>query len=194
MRIVDETEADAPLDVPGELLVRRAGSDPRYGFFREYLKDPNATAEAWRGGWFHTGDIVLRDAEGDLHFVDRKKNVIRRSGENIAAVEVETVLNRHPLIRQAAVVATPDQVRGDEVAALIVAAQSRNDQGAAEEIVLWCLQQMAYYKVPGWVAFVEELPLTATGKIQRAGLKTLVADAMSRGQTHDTRALKKRQV
>lgn len=194
IRIVDDKEADVPVDVPGELLVRRAGSDPRYGFFREYLKDSKATSEAWKDGWFHTGDIVLRDAEGDLHFIDRKKNVIRRSGENIAAVEVETVLNRHPLVRQAAVAATPDQVRGDEVAALIVAAEARRDQAAAEEIVRWCLQQMAYYKVPGWVAFVEQLPLTATEKIQRAGLKALVADAMSRDQFHDMRALKKRLV
>jgi acyl-CoA synthetase (AMP-forming)/AMP-acid ligase II len=194
IRIVDDNEADVPVDAPGELLVRRAGENPRYGFFREYLKNPEATAEAWAGGWFHTGDIVSRDADGDLHFIDRKKNVIRRSGENIAAVEVETVLNRHPLVRQAGVAATPDQVRGDEVAALIVAAQPPADQAAAEDIVNWCLEQMAYYKAPGWVAFVEKLPLTATEKIQRAGLKELVADTMKQGLFYDTRGLKRRQV
>ncbi|MFN5717935.1 MAG: AMP-binding protein, partial [Bradyrhizobium sp.] len=100
VRIVDDGDNDAAVGAPGELLVRRAGADPRYGFFREYLKNPEATAEAWQGGWLHTGDIVSRDADGDLHFVDRKKNVIRRSGENIAAVEVESVLNRLPAIRQ----------------------------------------------------------------------------------------------
>ena len=84
--------ATSPADAPGELLVRAAGADPRRGFFSGYLKDEAATEEAWAGGWFHTGDIVRRDADGDFHFVDRKKNVIRRSGENISAVEVESVL------------------------------------------------------------------------------------------------------
>jgi acyl-coenzyme A synthetase/AMP-(fatty) acid ligase len=174
--------------------VRRMSANPSYGFFREYLKNPDATAEAWKGGWFHTGDIVLRDVEGDLHFVDRKRNVIRRSGENIAAVEVETVLNRHPLVRQAAVAATPDPMRGDEVAALVVAAGVGADAAAAEEIVRWCFGQMAYFKVPGWVGFVENLPLTATEKIQRVGLKDMVADGMEQGLLYDMRALKKRQV
>jgi len=194
VRVVDVEGQDAAADMPGELLVRHAGARPRFGFFREYLKDPEATAGAWADGWFHTGDIVARDADGDLHFVDRKKNVIRRSGENIAAVEVETVLNRHPLVRQAGVAATPDAVRGDEVAALIVPREAGSGADAAEEIVRWALERMAYYKVPGWVAFVEALPLTATEKIQRAALKTLVADTMEAGAFHDLRPLKKRQV
>jgi acyl-coenzyme A synthetase/AMP-(fatty) acid ligase len=104
---------------PGELLVRRAGPDPRFGFFTEYYKNPQATAEVWAGGWFHTGDIVRRDAEGRVFFVDRKKNVIRRSGENIAAVEVESVLMRHPSVRAAGVAPVPDAIRGDEVFACL---------------------------------------------------------------------------
>jgi acyl-CoA synthetase (AMP-forming)/AMP-acid ligase II len=194
VRIVDDGDNDAPAGTPGELLVRRAGADPRYGFFREYLKNPDATVEAWKDGWFHTGDIVSRDADGDLHFVDRKKNVIRRSGENIAAVEVESVLNRHPAVRQAAVAATPDQVRGDEVAAVIISGQAGADRALAEEIVRWSLEQMAYYKAPGWISFVDSLPLTATEKIQRAGLKHFVAKLMRDGAFHDLRDLKKRQV
>lgn len=194
VRIVGDNENDVSVGTPGELLVRRAGADPRYGFFREYLKNPEATEEAWKGGWFRTGDIVSSDADGDLHFVDRKKNVIRRSGENIAAVEVETVLNRNPLVRQAAVAATPDQVRGDEVVALVIAARSGADRAMAEEIVRWCLEQMAYYKAPGWIGFVDQLPLTATEKIQRGGLKDLVAELMREGSFHDMRALKRRQV
>lgn len=194
IRIVDDSGDDAPAGAPGELLVRRAGADPRYGFFREYLKNPEATAEAWAGGWLHTGDIVARDADGDLHFVDRKKNVIRRSGENIAAVEVESVLNRHPLIRQAAVAATPDQVRGDEVAAVIIAEQADADRALAEDIVRWSLEQMAYYKAPGWICFVGRLPLTATEKIQRGGLKEFVAKLMQDGAFFDLRDLKRRQV
>jgi acyl-CoA synthetase (AMP-forming)/AMP-acid ligase II len=194
IRIVDGGGDDVPVGTPGELLVRRAGADPRYGFFREYLKNPEATDEAWQGGWLHTGDIVSRDEDGDLHFVDRKKNVIRRSGENIAAVEVESVLNRHPAIRQAAVAATPDQVRGDEVAAVIIAEKAGADRALAEDIVRWSLEQMAYYKAPGWIAFVDNLPLTATEKIQRAGLRDFVARLMRDGAFFDLRDLKKRQV
>jgi acyl-CoA synthetase (AMP-forming)/AMP-acid ligase II len=194
VRIVDDGGNDVPAGTPGELLVRRAGADPRFGFFREYLKNPEATAEAWEGGWLHTGDIVSRDADGDLHFVDRKKNVIRRSGENIAAVEVESVLNRHTAIRQAAVAATPDPVRGDEVAAVIIAEQAGADRALAEDIVRWSLEQMAYYKAPGWICFVDRLPLTATEKIQRGGLKEFVARLMGEGAFHDLRDLKRRQV
>jgi acyl-CoA synthetase (AMP-forming)/AMP-acid ligase II len=193
VRIVDDGGSDVGDDVPGELLVRRSGANPRYGFFTEYLKNPEATAEAWANGWFHTGDIVQRDADGDLHFVDRKKNVIRRSGENIAAVEVEAVLARHPGIREVAVAATPDAVRGDEVAALVVIDDVANPDETANEIVRWALGQMAYYKAPGWLGFVRELPRTPTEKILRAALKTVVAEKMERGELYDTRAMKKRQ-
>lgn len=193
IRLVDDSGNDVADDVPGELLVRRSGPNPRYGFFTEYLKNPEATAEAWADGWFHTGDIVSRDADGDLHFVDRKKNVIRRSGENIAAVEVESILARHPGIREVAVAATPDAVRGDEVAALVVADGVADPGETASEIVRWALGQMAYYKAPGWLGFVNELPRTPTEKILRAALKTVVAEKMERGELHDTRALKKRQ-
>ncbi|WP_186399455.1 AMP-binding protein [Stappia sp. P2PMeth1] len=191
VRIVDEAGNDVECDLPGELLVRRAGPNPRFGFFRDYLKDPQATDEAWAGGWFHTGDVVSRDRDGDLHFVDRKKNVIRRSGENIAAVEVETVLNEHPLIRQSGVTATPDPVRGDEVAALIVLERPGLEP---EDLVRWGLERMAYYKVPGWIAFVDALPLTATEKIQRAGLKAQVEELMAKGALQDMRHLKKQQL
>jgi acyl-CoA synthetase (AMP-forming)/AMP-acid ligase II len=192
IRIVDEAGDDINGEAPGELLVRRAGANPRYGFFREYLKNPAATAEAWDGGWFHTGDIVSRDADGDLHFVDRKRNVIRRSGENIAAVEVESILAKHPGIRQVAVAATPDPLRGDEVAALVVADNDQAEPDMAAEIARWALDEMAYYKVPGWIGFVDALPRTPTEKILRAALKDLVAARIDAGAMHDTRAFKKR--
>ena len=132
-RIVTEKGADAGVDVPGELLVRAAGPDPRRDFFIGYLKDDAATAEAWADDWFHTGDVVRRSAEGDFHFVDRRKNVIRRSGENISAVEVESVLNQHPAVAASGVAATPDSVRGDEVLACIVLRKAPN-QPAPEKI------------------------------------------------------------
>ncbi len=193
IRIVDDAGNDVGPDMPGELLIRRAGSDPRKGFFVEYYKNPQATAEAWAGGWFHTGDIVRQDASGDMFFVDRKKNVIRRSGENIAAVEVESVLLRHPAVNAIGVAAVPDALRGDEVFACIVTADTPSEQ-LARDITTWALERMAYYKVPGHVAFVQALPLTATQKIQRAALKTLALELLDDPATIDTTRLKKRQV
>lgn len=175
----------------GELLVRRAGENPRYGFFSEYYKDLKATNEAWADNWFHTGDIVRKDAEGNYFFVDRKKNVIRRSGENISAVEVESILMRHPDVLVAGVAAVPDKMRGDEVFACLKVVDPSADK--AKAITAWCLEQMAYYKAPGYIAFVEQLPLTATQKIQRAALKDLVAELLDNPQTVVTAHLKKRQ-
>jgi acyl-CoA synthetase (AMP-forming)/AMP-acid ligase II len=192
-RIVLDDGSDAGPGEPGELLVRRAGDDPRYGFFTEYYKDPEATAEAWKDGWFHTGDIVKRDERGDYFFVDRKKNVIRRSGENIAAVEVETVLLQHPDIKAVAAAAAPDEVRGDEVLVCIVTDLDRSPE-TAKAIVTWALERMAYYKAPGYVAFVDALPLTPTQKIQRGVLKKMVPDLLADPATVDTRAMKKRLV
>jgi acyl-CoA synthetase (AMP-forming)/AMP-acid ligase II len=173
----------------GELLVRHAGPDPRHGFFREYLKDPDATSEAWQDGWFHTGDVVRRGPDGSLHFVDRRKNVIRRSGENIAAVEVESALRQHPAVVAVAVAPVADPVRGEEVFACIVP-RGEPHASLANAIVAWCVDRLAYYKAPGFVAFVAELPLTSTQKIQRGELRDLIISLAD--TAHDTRALKRR--
>jgi acyl-CoA synthetase (AMP-forming)/AMP-acid ligase II len=196
IRLVDDEGQDVPGDAPGELLVRSAGDDPRRYFFSGYLKDEEATREAWAGGWFHTGDLVRRDADGNFFFVDRKKNVIRRSGENISAVEVESVLNQHPAVKTSAVAATPDAVRGDEVLACIVvreALDASQRERIAASIVEHALAQLAYYKAPGYVAFVDALPLTASQKIQRGQLRELAQALPGQGHCIDTRAMKKRQ-
>ena len=192
VRVVDDAGQDVAKGEPGELLVRRVGDNSRYGFFSGYLKNQEATDELWQGGWLHTGDVVYQDADGSLHFVDRKKNVIRRSGENIAAVEVESILNRHPDIRISAAVAAPDEVRGDEVAAFIILENSIGNEARAQEIATWALDQMAYYKVPGWIAFTDNLPLTATQKILRGQMKDLMSATFEAGGFIDTRHLKKR--
>lgn len=201
VRLVADDGSAPGVDEPGELWVRHAvdaaaNTGPRHGFFAGYLKDEAATQQAWADGWFHTGDIVCRDAQGLLHFIDRRKNVIRRSGENISAVEVESVLNQHPAVKAAAVAATPDALRGDEVLACVVthepvAAAARVE--LAHSIVQHALAQLAYFKAPGYVVFVDALPLTASQKISRGELKML-APALP-GQPHciDTRTLKKRQ-
>lgn len=192
IRLVDEAGRDVAEGAPGELLVRRAGPEPRRGFFRDYWGRPEATAEAWAGGWFHTGDVMRRAPSGDLVFVDRRKNVIRRSGENIAAVEVESALMAHPAVTAAGVAAVPDPVRGDEVFACL-AVSGPPSAALAEAIVRWALERIAYYKVPGYVAFVDALPLTPTQKIQRGALKALARERLEAGACHDTRALKVRQ-
>lgn len=192
-RIVDEQGEDVPSGTPGELLVRHAGSEPGFGFFREYLKDPAATAAAWEGGYFHTGDIVRVDADGDFHFVDRKKNVIRRSGENISAVEVESVLGQHPGVAAVGVCAVPDDVRGDELIACIVPRATVADpETFARDVVEFTLQRLAYFKAPGYVALCEALPLTPTEKIQRAQLKERAQALLSTAACVDTRSLKRR--
>ena len=147
VRIVTDEGREAEPDEPGELLVRHGGDDPKFGFFTEYYRDPDATAAAWEGGWFHTGDVVKRDADGDMVFVDRKKNVIRRSGENIAAVEVESTLMAHSAITNVAVAAVPDDIRGDEVFACIVPAAERSKE-LADEIVSWCLRNLRTTRPP----------------------------------------------
>jgi len=159
---------DVRIDASGELLVRRAGADPRRGFFSGYLKDEAATEEAWRDGWFHTGDAVRRGSDGSLHFVDRLKNLIRRAGENIAALEVEAALASHPAVQQVAVIAAPDPVRDEEVMACVVSSEKSRE--TAVSIQDWCLERLAYFKAPGYVAFLDSLPITATNKVQKAKL------------------------
>ncbi|MGH7152490.1 MAG: AMP-binding protein [Acetobacteraceae bacterium] len=195
IRIVDDSGSPCPPGTPGELLVRATGADPRAGFFSAYLDDPRATDAAWDGGRFHTGDIVRSDEQGNLYFVDRKKNVIRRSGENISAVEVESMLRSHHLVADVAVAAAPDDVRGEEVLACIIPRAPIADQDrteAAASIVRAALQDMSYFKVPGWIAFVDALPLTASQKVSRGELKEWGRRLAASGECIDTRALKRR--
>jgi acyl-CoA synthetase (AMP-forming)/AMP-acid ligase II len=183
-------DMEVRIEESGELLVRQAGLDPRRGFFSGYLKDPKATDEAWRDGWFHTGDAVRRGPDGSLHFVDRLKNIIRRAGENIAALEVEAVLAGHPAIGQVAVIAVPDAVRDEEVMACVVLKDTQLlGRETAMSIQDWCLERLAYFKAPGHVAFVDSLPTTATNKVQKAKLADFAVNA---ADSHDLRERKKR--
>ncbi|MGH8726357.1 MAG: AMP-binding enzyme, partial [Burkholderiales bacterium] len=178
------------IEESGELLVRHAGADPRRGFFSGYLKDESATGEAWRDGWFHTGDVVRRGPDGALHFVDRLKNIIRRAGENIAALEVEAALAGHAAIAQVAVIAVPDSIRDEEVMACVVLNQKHLlSRETAISIQDWCLERLAYFKAPGHVAFVDSLPTTATNKVQKAKLADF---ALSAADSFDLRERKKR--
>ena len=192
VRVVDDDGREVPPGAPGELTLRMSGDEPARGLFSGYLKDPDATAEAWRGGWFHTGDTVTRAADGMLCFVDRKKNIIRRSGENIAAAEVEGVLQADARVAQAAVIAVPDALRQEEVMACIVPAPGAGrDRAAAEALQDACLARLAYYKAPGWLLFVDALPVTGTQKVQKVRLFPADTDPREVPGCHDLRGRKR---
>ena len=194
--VVDDADREVARGREGELLVRWGGPEgPRHGFFAGYLKNAEATAEAWRGGWFHTGDVVRQAADGMLYFVDRKKNIIRRSGENIAAAEVEATLQAHDAVAQVAVLAVPDEIREEEVMACVVPMPGVNADGAlAERLLDWCLERLAYFKAPGWVLFVPSLPTTGTQKVQKTQIFPRGEDPRRRPGALDLRERKKRRL
>ena len=173
--------------------MRRDGTDARKGFFSGYYKDKPATEQAWAGGWFHTGDLVRVGEDGSFFFVDRSKNVIRRSGENIAAVEVESALQAHPDVLASAVCPVPDEVRGEEVFAFVVLrSQVPASRETAAQLQRHCRQALAYYKAPGYIGFCEGLPQTASQKLARSAIKARGRNAIENGQAFDLRDLKRR--
>ena len=193
-QIVDEYRLPVNKGSNGELQVRAHGENPKKGFFSGYLKDPEATQQAWTGGWLNTGDIVRQGPDDQLHFVDRLKNVIRRSGENISALAVEGHLLDDPLISEVIVTAVPDEIRGDEVAACIVLADNiKEGENVAVSIVKRSLSKLTYYKVPGYIIFCDKLPKTASNKPRRAEVKALATSSLDHQHCWDTRSLKKRQ-
>jgi acyl-CoA synthetase (AMP-forming)/AMP-acid ligase II len=192
-RLVDDAERDVAPGAVGELWVRRAGADPRRGFFSGYYKDRPATEQAWAGGWLHTGDLVRLGTDGSFFFVDRSKNVIRRSGENVAAVEVESALLTHPEILAAAVCPVPDEIRGEEVFAFVVLRGGvAPSLETATQLQSQCRRALAYYKAPGYIGFRADLPQTASQKLARAEIKALASAVLEKGQAFDLRQLKKR--
>jgi crotonobetaine/carnitine-CoA ligase len=192
VRVVDEADRDVSDGTPGEMLVRHSAETPRRAAFSGYLKNDQETARAWRGGWFHTGDTVWRGPDGMHHFVDRKKNIIRRAGENIAAAEIEALLLTHPDVAQAAVLAVKDEVREEEVLACLVTRSGARDRATAEAIFAYCNERLAYYKAPGWIWFTSELPTTGTQKIQKHVMFPGLSDPRDAPGMLDLRAMKRR--
>jgi acyl-coenzyme A synthetase/AMP-(fatty) acid ligase len=193
IKLIDEAGVEVPEGEPGELLIRARGDNPRRGYFREYLKNPEATAEAWEGDYLHTGDVIRQGPDGQFHFVDRRKNVIRRSGENISALEVEATLSLNPLIGQVAVAPVPDEMRGDEVMAAIILDEGvKADEETALAIFQHCYDTLLYFKAPGYIAFLDKLPLTASQKPQRGELKVLCRELVEQGDCIDLRDRKRR--
>lgn len=162
LRICNEEGESCGPGEPGEIVKRSPA------VMAGYYKNPEATAAALRDGWLHTGDLGYLDEDGFLYFVDRKKDMIKRSGENIASAEVERVLNSHPLIAECAVVAVADPIRQEEVKACIVLA----DGAAPEDLPperLWefCAEHLAPFKVPRYLDYRQDLPKTPSSKVQK---------------------------
>jgi acyl-CoA synthetase (AMP-forming)/AMP-acid ligase II len=192
-RIVGERDEELPHGEPGELVIRHRADAPRKGFFSGYLKSPEATEEAWRGGWFHTGDSAVRDEDGVFTFLDRKKNIIRRAGENIAAAEVEACLTAHDAVRQVAVIAVPDEIREEEVMACVVARDpAAAGEALAHALTAWCLERLAYFKAPAWYLFVDRLPTGTSQKVQKISLFPPGVDPRTQDGAIDLRTLKKK--
>ncbi|MCY3926501.1 MAG: AMP-binding protein [bacterium] len=174
MRIVDEDGAETPPGVTGEIVVR---SRPHNATFSGYYDMSEATADAWRGGWFHTGDRGVVDADGYLTFIDRMKDCVRRRGENISSWEVEQAIARHPAVLEAAVVGVPSELSEEEVLACVVLKPGRT-LGEAE-LIEHCDRRMADHAVPRYIRWMGELPRNASERVQKFRLR-------AEGPTPDT--------
>ena len=163
IRVVDDEDNDVPVGVVGEAIYRGPT------VLKEYYKNPEATAEATRGGWFHSGDLIRRDEEGYLYIVDRKKDMIVSGGENIYPAEVEEVLCKHPKILECAVIGVQDKDWGESVKAVVV--RKQGEDLTAEEVVEFCKGHLASYKKPKSVEFVDALPRNAMGKVLKTVLR-----------------------
>ncbi len=175
-RVVDDDGRDMADGEVGELLVKTPI------IMQGYFRDPEQTRSAFRDGWFLTGDLVRRDADGYFYFVSRKKDIIRRRGENIAGAELDRVIGSHPAVHEAAAIPVPADLGEDEI--LVAVALKPGAQLTAPDVAQWCRQRLAPMKVPRYVVFVDELPHTPTHKVAKAVLrqdKTLLARAADLG-------------
>ena len=193
VRVVDDADRDVPDGQPGEMLVRHSAETPRRGCFSGYLKDERRPKAAWRGGWFHTGDVVWRGPDGMLHFVERKKNIIRRSGENIAAAEVEAVLLTHPDVQQVAVMAVQDELRDEEVLACVVLKRASWRRTRPRRHCSSIATSASPTTSAGLGPHRASLPTTGTQKIQKHNIYPADIDPRSHPEVTDMRTLKLRQ-
>ena len=170
IKIFDEGDNEMPTGEIGEIVVR---SD---GVMKEYWKKPEETADTMRGGWLHTGDMGRSDEDDWLYIVDRKKELVIRGGENIYPKELEDALYAHPKISEVAVIGVPDDKYGEEVMACIVP-QSDSDL-SEDEVIQFCKDNMASYKVPRYVKFLDYIPKNIIGKVTKKELKQQMLEEM----------------
>ena len=162
MRVVDEEDREVARGELGEIVLRGPN------ILKGYYKNPEATARAFRNGWFHTGDVGYQDADGFFYIVDRKSDMIIRGGENIYPREIDEVLYRHPAVASAAVIGVPDPLYGEDVAAFVVLKEGAS--ATAEELINFCREHLADYKCPKSVRFVADIPKGPTGKLLKREL------------------------
>ena len=166
VRIVDENDEEVPPNVPGEMCVRTKNPwDMTLG----YWNHPDWTVRSWRNLWYHTGDMLMRDEEGNYYFVDRTKDAIRRRGENISSMEVEQEIVKHPAILECAVIPAESEHTEQEVMAVIVPKQGMTVDPV--ELIRFLEPRMAYFMIPRYVDTIDALPKTPTGKIQKFPLR-----------------------
>jgi len=163
LRVVGEDDRPLPVGHVGEIVARGAN------VMRGYFNRPAETAEALRGGWYHTGDLGWTDEEGYYRIVDRKVDMIIVGGLNVYPSEVEAVLAQHPAVQAVAVVGLPDPVRGEVPRAVVV--PQNGEKPSPQELIQWCRQRLANYKVPRSVVFATELPRSVTGKVLKGALR-----------------------
>ena len=166
VRILGADGAAVPVGEIGEIAVRGV---PGRTLFKEYYNDPGATAAALVDGWLHTGDNGWLDDDGYVFFLDRKKDVIKRAGENISASEVERVLVEHPAVEEVAIIGVPDPIRDEAVKAFVVL--RAGESASEEDIAAFCATRLAGFKVPTIYEFRESLPKTSVGKIEKKALR-----------------------
>ena len=170
-RVADDAGDSVGPGVVGELLLRNAA------MMAGYFNDPVRTAETLVDGWLHTGDSAWYDEDGYYYFVDRKKDLVRRRGENISSLEVERVIEQHPAVLEAAVVGVPSELTDEEVLAYVV--RRPGAEVDATEVFDWCAERLAAFKVPRYVEIVDdELPKTPTAKVQKTRLRGLEPAAL----------------
>jgi len=173
-RVADADDKPVPDGEAGELLLRAA--DP-LAFSAGYFNLPDKTAEAWRNQWFHTGDRVLREADGAFRFIDRMKDAIRRRGENISSYEVEQVLLSHAAVATVAVYPVQSELAEDEVMAAVIVqpghalAAAERAPELAQELARWCESRLPYFAIPRYIDIVADLPRTENGKVQKFKLR-----------------------
>lgn len=165
-RIVDENDIELPHGKIGEFVVR---ADLPWMISTCYYNNPEATAKAWRNGWFHTGDALYRDEDGNYFFADRIKDAIRRRGENISSFEVEKELLAHPAIRDAAVIPAKSELSEDDVLAVITLVEGASVDPV--ELIAFLQERLAHFMVPRYIRIVDKLPSTPTNKVEKYVLR-----------------------
>jgi long-chain acyl-CoA synthetase len=165
MKVFDEDDNEVPDGELGEIVLRGPN------ILKGYFKNPEATAKAFRGGWFHTGDIGYRDTDGFFYIADRKSDMIIRGGENIYPREIDDLLYTHPAIAHAAAIGVPDELYGEEVTAFVVL--KNGSELKEEELIAFCREHLADFKCPKTIHFVDDIPKGPTGKLLKRELARL---------------------